>query len=472
MITVYSAMLVTLGFLLAALLLLFILPYYRRRIERFTSEKMKRALPLTEAEIRADKDRLRAEFAIDLHKLEMKLEDASLSAARQSVELNRRDAKIHDLGRAVDTQKAAVDEHENARRVLEQAIMDRLPKVEQRLSDARKLLLQRDREIAALTETSDRQTGALEQATQINLQLTEDVQRLTAALETRAARNREPFGDMRFDGEVALRTELEALRAQTREQAQLLERLQSAEHGDTQERRSESTALADIERLKNDLSEAEAQLLAFKSEVGAEMSARDAQSARIRDFEQIERDRSSEIASLKAALVSYEEAARETSGAIESSAAAKAELSALQAEVNEQRRTIQTLRAEVTSNNERLSRQAQHFRDEMRRLSTSSRSTGDSHHGDEDTPRQTLAERIAQPRVPVPEVQHEAARDARPAAYLAAVSGGHDERPASGAPVAKGDAAASERAPERPTPILDAPRRGRLLERISSIDKQ
>ncbi len=460
MITVYSAMLVTLGFLLAALLLLFILPFYRRRIERFTSEKLKRALPLTEAEIRADKDRLRAEFAIDLHKLEMKLEDASLSAARQSVEINRRDAKVHDLGRAVDSQKAAVEEHENARRVLEQAITDRLPKIEQRLSDARKLLLQRDREIVALTETSGKQTEALEQATQINVQLTEDVQRLNAALETRAVRNRDTPADARFDGEVALRTELEALRAQTREQAQLLERLQSAEAAEA----PDSTALADIERMKRDLSEAEAQLLAFRTEVGAEISARDALTARIREFEQIERDRSAESASLKAALAIYEEAARETSGALESSAAAKAELSALQAEVIEQSRTIQALRAEVTSNNERLTRQAQHFRDEMRRLSTSGRPAGDNRASDADAPRQTLAERIAQPRVPAPDA-HEAARDVRPAAFLAAVNNSGD---AATGTAANGDATVSE----RPAAVIESPRRGRLLERISSLDKQ
>ncbi len=457
-------MLVTLGFLLAALILLFILPYYRRRIERFTSEKLKRALPLTEAEIRADKDRLRAEFAIDLHKLEMKLDDANLSAARQSVEINRRDAKVHDLGRAVNSQKAVVEEHENARRVLEQAITDRLPKIEQRLSDARKLLLQRDREIVSLTDTSGKQTEALDQATQINVQLTEDVHRLQTALETRAARNRETIGDPRFDGEVALRTELEALRAQTREQAQLLERLQSVESGDTEQSRAESTAQADIERLKKDLSEAEAQLLAFKSEVGAEMSARDAQSARIRDLEQLERDRSAEIASLKAALTSYEEAARETSGAIESSAAARAELSALQAEITEQRRTIETLRAEVTSNNERLSRQAQYFRDEMRRLSTSSRPASDGRNGETETPRQSLAERIAQPRVPAAET-HDGARDMRTAAYLTTVNGGGDDHPAANVGV---EAVTSE----RPAPVIEAPRRGRLLERISSLDKQ
>ena len=69
MITLYAAMLVTLGFLIAALIVVVLLPAYRHRIERFTTEALKRTLPLTEAEIRADKDRLRAEFAMELHKL-------------------------------------------------------------------------------------------------------------------------------------------------------------------------------------------------------------------------------------------------------------------------------------------------------------------------------------------------------------------------------------------------------------------
>ena len=51
-------MLVTLGFLIAALIVVVLLPAYRHRIERFTTEAMKRSLPLTEAEIRADFERL------------------------------------------------------------------------------------------------------------------------------------------------------------------------------------------------------------------------------------------------------------------------------------------------------------------------------------------------------------------------------------------------------------------------------
>ena len=149
MITVYNVMLVTLGALLAALALLFLMPAYRRRIERFTLEQIKRSLPITENEIRADKDRLRAEFALEVHKLESRLDEAAVTAARQAVEVNRRDARITELEQLLETRKTDVEEHQNARRVLEQTILDRLPKVESRLAEARRMLLQRDGEIAS-----------------------------------------------------------------------------------------------------------------------------------------------------------------------------------------------------------------------------------------------------------------------------------------------------------------------------------
>ena len=143
-------MLAGLGFLAAALLTVFLSPLYRRRVSRLTTEALKRSMPLTEAEIRADKDRLRAEFAIRIHKLETKLDEDTEMAARQMVDLNRRDAAISALEDEVSHQRTALEEHENARRVLEQTIMDRLPKVEHRLAEARKLLFQRDREIVDL----------------------------------------------------------------------------------------------------------------------------------------------------------------------------------------------------------------------------------------------------------------------------------------------------------------------------------
>ncbi len=122
--------------------------------------------------------------------------------------------------------RTSLDEHENARRVLEQTITERLPKVEHRLAEAKKLLFQRDREIASLTQSAQRQGNALEEATGINAQQRDEIHRLSATLTARAARNRDALSDPRFDGEVALRSEIEALRAKTRDQTALINRLQ------------------------------------------------------------------------------------------------------------------------------------------------------------------------------------------------------------------------------------------------------
>lgn len=463
MITVYNAMLVVLGTLLAALAVLLLLPAYRRRVERFTTERIKRALPLTESEIRADKDRIRAEYATEIHKLEMKLEDATLADARQSVEINRRDAHISELENLLQSQKTNVEEHQNARRVLEQTILDRLPKVEARLGEARRMLLQRDGEIASLVQTGARQTEALEQASQINVQLTQEAQRLRAALNTRAARNREAIGDPRFDGEVALRTEIEALRAKAQDQAQMIEKLQAAaaKGSDEAEGKDEAARQAsEVARLKSELAKAEASLLALKSE--------SSNTQRMAALEDENREQLSEIARLMAQLRTYEDTVRTRDEA--DALSAKAEISGLQVQVEEQKHTIEALRAEVAAGTERLARQAQHFREEMHRLSVQA-SEGDKASGQDtaETPRRPLAERIAQPRVPGRSSQAsvEAARSASNSnvnaeatphrtARLKAVGGGDE---ASAADV-KAEKAAST-----------SPRRTRLLERISNINK-
>ena len=448
MITVYNVMLVTLGALLAALALLFLMPAYRRRIERFTLEQIKRSLPITENEIRADKDRLRAEFALEVHKLESRLDEAAVTAARQAVEVNRRDARITELEQLLETRKTDVEEHQNARRVLEQTILDRLPKVETRLAEARRMLLQRDGEIASLTESSARQTQALEQATQINVQLTGEVERLRSALETRAARNREAIGDPRFDGEVALRSEIEALRAKTRDQGQMIDRLHAQVAGGGESDESE------VERLQAELARVEGELIGLR--------AQSMNTLLIDELEEAMRDQNFEITRLKASLQAYEDGADAAAAGAGDTLAAKAELNALAAQVAGQESTIDALRSELSAANERLSRQAQHFREEMRRLSvqpeTREESPAWASPSQAESPRRSLAERIAQPRQP-----RDAADDAPGsgsdlrAKYLKAVTGSPEAvvQAAGDAPIEK--------------PV--AQRRPRLLDRISKLDK-
>ena len=76
-------MLVALGFFAASLLGLLVATAFWSRAVRLTTARIKQSMPVSEPEIRADRDRLRAEYAIKVHKLDMQLEQAKLERARQ-----------------------------------------------------------------------------------------------------------------------------------------------------------------------------------------------------------------------------------------------------------------------------------------------------------------------------------------------------------------------------------------------------
>ncbi len=509
MISIEMVMLAALGFLTAALLTLFLSPLYRRRVARLTTEFLKRSMPLTEAEIRADKDRLRAEYAIRIHKLEMKVEEAAEAAARQMVELNRRDAAISSLEVDVSQQRSSLEEHENARRVLEQTIMDRLPKVEHRLAEARKLLFQRDREIVTLSQGSEKQSRALDEATQINAQQSDEVHRLKAALNTRAARNREGLGDPRFDGEVALRTEIESLRSKTRDQAALIVRLQAmlTRAGPAAEG---AAGLADREPLAGTNGAHEpsrpAKVMGRRKGLGlglgqssqsagtpplkavdgggeatpAAAAVEDAQvQAEIRRLKAANQDQAAEVSRLKAALLTYESADSDERGIKDSKIALKARLSAMKALSDEQGTTIQTLRAEVASGNERLARQAAYFMEEMRRLGSGTvPATGPARRTAPaaEPASRPLVDRINDPRVTrlvragASEEEAQKGNPRRVSGFLKALDGESAQDAKSAPGPASADAAAKSEAAGSAEPAKPS-RRARLLERITGLDK-
>src|SRR5215471_18804677 len=95
--SIQTAMLVALGFLMASLLGLLLASAFWSRAVRLTTKRMKASLPVSEAEIKADLDRLRATHAIKVHKLETQLDQAKHERARHVIEINRRDASISAL---------------------------------------------------------------------------------------------------------------------------------------------------------------------------------------------------------------------------------------------------------------------------------------------------------------------------------------------------------------------------------------
>jgi chromosome segregation ATPase len=502
-ITIQSAMLVALGFFAAGLIGFLVAPLYGRRSARIATEQLRATMPLSSTEIAADKDRLRATYALSIHKLEQKLEKAAYSAARQRVELNRRDAGISELEGEVERLRGRLEEHENARRVLEQTIAERMPKVEYRLDETKKLLIRRDREITDLTQSSQRQMAALEEANQINAQQRDEVHRLKATLAARAARNRETLSDPRFDGEVALRAEIESLRAKTRDQTAVISRLQQALSSASAAASAPAPARPDarqapafasashaassvdfsdeINRLRKDLVDAENALRSARGMAEAGHASQASLEAEIRALKTANEDQAAEVKRLKAALSTYEAEDADDRALKESKVAMRARLSALQAQADEHTATIQRLRAEIASANEKLARQAAHFMDEMRRLGAGSVPTG-ARRETTGRPSASLVDRIKAPRPPKP-AEPAAARPIPVAAqpprppgeqgrvngFLRALDGapsGSEAQPANGtgqaapsAPAANGEAA---KKPER---------RASLIERITRAEK-
>ncbi len=368
MLNIQSAMLALLGFLVATLLVLLLGPAYRRRTVRLTTERIKREMPLTEAEIRADKDRLRAEYAIKVHHLEVKAEQAAHDSARQQIELNRRDAAISQLEVEIGRLKSSLEEHENARRVLEQTITDRFPGVEARLSETARMLGQRDRELAGLRETAARQAKALEEAAQQAAQQRDELMRLNNTLAAMSARSRDNLNDPKLAAEVALRTELDALRARLLQQTALVEQLQAGANGVAAS--PGAVAALMTSSLPMEPSEAENALALARTEAETIQKAKAEVDEQLAASRRTIEDQAVELARLKAALTAYESGGNEERSVSlkDSRIAMKARIGALQAESQHQSAAITRMRTELAAANEKLAKQAAHFMAELRRL--------------------------------------------------------------------------------------------------------
>src|SRR4051794_4307203 len=90
-------MIFALGFLVAGLLALLFLPAVQRRAARLSARRLEMLLPLSMEEIVAERDQLRAEFAVDRRRIEQKLEAATEAEAVHMGEIGRQTAAINEL---------------------------------------------------------------------------------------------------------------------------------------------------------------------------------------------------------------------------------------------------------------------------------------------------------------------------------------------------------------------------------------
>jgi chromosome segregation ATPase len=90
-------MYIGLGFLIAGLLVIGVIPLVHARAVRLTLRRLEASMPISMAEIAADKDQLRAEFAMTMSRLEMSVEQMKAKTTSQLVELGRKSEAIARL---------------------------------------------------------------------------------------------------------------------------------------------------------------------------------------------------------------------------------------------------------------------------------------------------------------------------------------------------------------------------------------
>ena len=158
-----SLMLIALGFLCASLLALFLMPPLWRHVVRITTKQIQSRSPLTMAEIQADRDQLRAEYALSTRKLELTVEELKEKLARLSVDLARADGENKDVtDRSME--RAAEIAERDARIV---KLTARLAPTEEELRIANELIDQQAEKVRQQGEIIERQARSITETTQL-----------------------------------------------------------------------------------------------------------------------------------------------------------------------------------------------------------------------------------------------------------------------------------------------------------------
>jgi chromosome segregation ATPase len=209
-------MYLAIGFLISMLCGLMIVPLVHNRAVRLTTRRLEAATPLSMAEIQADKDQLRAEFAMSARRLEMNVEQLRNRTTSQLAELGKKTDAINRMKIELGEKNAtifALEAREKAVKEQLRATEEEFAAKTEALRAAELALSERQSELAKMTgELNDRSMMA--ESRQVELVAVRahieelrnrvgDAEREFAATETRLSQER-------GESEAATRELLEA----------------------------------------------------------------------------------------------------------------------------------------------------------------------------------------------------------------------------------------------------------------------
>jgi chromosome segregation ATPase len=211
------------GFLVAALVGLIVIPLVHNRAVRLTMRRLEAATPLSMAEIQADKDQLRAEFAMSTRRLEVSVENLRTKSTSQLAELGKKGDAINRLKIELGEKTATIF----ALEARDKALRDQLRTTEEEFSfktgamiDAKRALTDKEAELAKLT-------GALDERSSLADSQKVDILALQSQVETLKDRLTGASNDLKTveDRRDAERVELKAATQELSEERGKVENL-------------------------------------------------------------------------------------------------------------------------------------------------------------------------------------------------------------------------------------------------------
>lgn len=229
-------MYLAIGFLVSMLFGLMIVPLVHNRAVRLTTNRLEAATPLSMAEIQADKDQLRAEFAMSARRLEMSVDQLKNKTTSQFAEIGKKSDAINRLKLELGEKNATIFS------------------LEAREAAVKELLKTTEQEFAAKTE-------ALRAAEQALTDKQGELARLTHELSDRSM-----VADSRQVELVAVRTQIDALKHRVgdaeKEFAATQQRLEAQRGESDTATRDLSDARSRVEHLTQRVGDLDRQLMA------------------------------------------------------------------------------------------------------------------------------------------------------------------------------------------------------------------
>ncbi|MGE0339800.1 MAG: hypothetical protein AB7O79_07970 [Xanthobacteraceae bacterium] len=152
-----AIMFFTLGFLGATLIALVALSAIWHRAVRLTTKRIEGAIPVSMVEIQADKDQLRAEFAMKMRKLETTVERVKGKETEYLAELGRRSERIFELKTDGEAKAERIGELET----IEKNLREKLQTTETALAEKTATLAQTEQTLSARVQELAATQGTL-----------------------------------------------------------------------------------------------------------------------------------------------------------------------------------------------------------------------------------------------------------------------------------------------------------------------